>query len=221
MRNIPVFMSQGGTATLILTEIPHRGTAYIVLQTVISGHLSLMLEECAGFCRSCGAERCLVSPGETGMQLPLPHAYDIYRLRASKDALPPPEQSFPLQTLCPDNDAIYQRIYNRCFLSVSHALTYDRAQIDRIYLCGQTGFLALTEEGVPCGMGELHGNELAAVGLLPECRGRGKDLTLSLLAHCPGPEVTLTVVSDNAPALRLYDKLGFVVTGTESEWYHI
>jgi ribosomal protein S18 acetylase RimI-like enzyme len=70
-------------------------------------------------------------------------------------------------------------------------------------------------------MGELHGSELAAVGILPEFRGQGlgRVLTLQLLDKCPGPRVTLTVVSDNDPALALYDDLGFTVQGTESVWH--
>ena len=214
-------MSQGGTATLILTEIPHRSIAYVVLRTVIPGKLPELLGECAAFCRSCGAATCLVSPGDTGLPLSLPHAYDVYLLRTQKDSLPRTFQPFPLEPLHPDNDAVYQRIYNQCFSNVSHALTYSRQQIERIYRSGQQAFLALTDEGLPCGMGELHGNELAAVGLLPEYRGRGKDLTLTLLSHCPGPEITLTVVSDNLPALGMYDKLGFSVSGVESRWYRL
>ena len=219
MKNIPVFISQGGTATLILTEIPHRGIAYVVLRTVIPGGLSPMLQECAAFCHSCGAKLCFVSPGDTGEQLPFPHAYDIYHLRIAKSSLPILDSPISLTPINPDNDTIYQQIYNQCFQSVSHALTYDRSQIDRIYRCGQQAFLALTNTGTPCGIGELHENELAAVGLLPDYRGCGMELTLSLLAHCPGPEITLTVASDNLPALKLYSKLGFSVCGIESKWY--
>ena len=72
-------------------------------------------------------------------------------------------------------------------------------------------------------MGELHENELAAVGLLPEFRGKGlsRDLTLSLLRHCPGPTIFLTAVSTNDPALALYDSLGFTVCGKVSMWYAV
>ena len=125
--------------------------------------------------------------------------------------------------MAPENDPVYQRVYNRCFVGVSHAMTYDRAQIRRIYQMDQRAFLACTSDGTPLGMGELHGSELAAVGLLPEFRGQGlsRDLTLALLRLCPGPELTLTVASDNAPALGLYDGLGFRVRETESRWWRV
>ena len=203
-------MAQGGTASLVLTEIPHRTTAYILLRTVLPGQLENLIAECAGFCRSCGAEQVLVSREQES--LPLPHAYDLLHLRVDKSNLPSPETSVPLIPINPDNDVIYQRIYNLCFQSVSHALTYDRAQLQRIYQLAQQAFLAMDENGNPCGIGELHGNELAAVGLLPEYRGQGRsrDLMLTLLSLCPGPELTL----------RLYDNLGFTVCGRDSIWYY-
>ncbi len=218
MKNIPVFTCQGGTATLILREIPLSGKAYILLQTMRPEALPTSVTECARFCRMCGAETCFVSWAEP-LDF-LPHAYDILELHVEKAALPAPA---PLQLvpMTPDNDSIYQRIYNRCFQSVSHALSYDRAQIARIYQQGQQAFLALTDEEKPYGIGELHGNELAAIAVLPKYRGRGTDLALALLHRCPGPELTLTVASDNAPALGLYEKLGFRVRRTESSWYRV
>lgn len=219
MNNIPVYVSPGGTATLILREIPHKKTAYILLRTTLAGKLPELTEDCVRVCREFGAEHCYLSAEDPSITPPLPHAYDILRLRVQKDTLPPPVCPMGLVPMSPANDSIYQRIYNRCFREVSHTLTYEKDQLERIYREGHQAFLAMAPEGIPCGMGELHGNELAAVALLPEYRGRGRDLTLSLLARCPGPELTVTVVSDNERALNLYDALGFTVTGKESAWY--
>lgn len=219
MNNIPVYLSQGGTATLILREIPYKQTAYIILRSFLPQMLPLMIQDCVSFCKGCGAERCLLSSADPEVTLSLPQAYEILYMKAEKALLPPPKAPFDLVPLSPENESIYQRIYNQCFADVSHALTYEQEQLARIYREEQQAFVALDPDGRPCGMGELHGNELAAVGLLPEFRGQGKNLTLSLLQHCPGPELTLTVVSDNARAIRLYEDLGFTVTGTESVWY--
>lgn len=219
MNNIPIFMSQGGTATLILQEIPHKRTAYILLRTTLPESLQLMIDECAAFCRDCGAEHCFVAAPEHDTALPGPRTHTILRMTVNKSSLPLQQEPFFLKPITPDNDSIYQRIYNRCFQQVSNAVTYDRAQIQRIYREKQQAFLALTPDSTPCGIGELHGNVLAAVGLLPEYRGHGRDLVLELLQHCPGPEITLTVASDNPAALKIYQSLGFAVTGTESVWY--
>ena len=217
MKNIPVFMTEGGTASLVLKEIPHRGEAYVLLRTVHD--LPVLLEACAGFCRSCGAEQMFVSRGID--PLPLPHAMDMLLLHADKARLPAPAAEVRLEPMVPDNDAIYQRIYNVCFQGVSNAATYEPADIRRIYREKQLAFLALTGSGIPFGMGELHGNELAAVGVLPEYRGQGRsrDLTLALLRHCQGPLVELTAASDNDAALGLYDSLGFTVAKKLSAWY--
>lgn len=218
MNNIPLFSSQGGTAALILREIPFSKKAYILLELVVEENLGPMIAECVSFCRACGAELCYVTRRDSTAPLPLPHSHDIIEMAMDKALLP---QGAPVRLagLQEDNDSIYIRLYNQCFAHVSGAAAYDRKQIQRIYLLRQKAFLALLPDGTPYGFGELHDNELSAVGVLPEYRGRGYDLTLALLAHCPGPELTLTVASDNPAALRVYRKIGFREKRTVSSWY--
>ena len=55
MKNLPVFTTEYGVATLILKEIPYQETAYIILQDTLEP--LLLVRECADFCRACGAER--------------------------------------------------------------------------------------------------------------------------------------------------------------------
>ena len=219
MNNIPVFTGQGGTATLILREIPISGKAYILLRTVLPGQAENLVAECASFCKMCGAEEIFAS-WEDGDLPFLPPAYDIYLLHVLKSALP---EGKPVQLtpMTPENDAIFQRIYNRCFSHVSHALSYDRGQIARIYREHQKAFLALDEKKKPYGIGELHGDELAAIAVLPKYRGTGTDLAISLLQLCPGEELRVTVASDNDAAMRLYERLGFHLTGVESRWFRV
>ena len=219
MNNIPVFTAQGGTATLILREIPISGKAYILLRTVLPGMEEHLVAECASFCRLCGAEQIFASWADGELPF-LPPAYDIYLLHVSKSALPEgkPVQLIPMT---PENDAIYQRIYNRCFSHVSHALSYDRGQIARIYREGQKAFLALDEKDRPYGIGELHGDELAAIAVLPKYRGTGMDLAISLLRLCPGEDLKVTVASDNEAAMHLYEKRGFHLFGVESKWFRV
>ena len=219
MQNIPVFMAEGGTASLILREIPHRSVAYIRLLTIRD--LASLSAECVSFCRDCGAETVLITRGPEPLE-EFSHAFDTLRLHVNKEVLPMPASPFRLEPMTTDNDAIYQRIYNLCFCDVPGAATYDRAEIRRIYNQNQQAYLALDPSGVPCGIGELHGNELAAIGLLQEYRGQGlgRDLTLTLLSLCPGPEIMLIAASNNHSALSLYDSLGFTVCGKLSMWYY-
>ena len=217
MNNIPVFTGQGGTATLILREIPISEKAYVLLRTVLPGMEESLVSECASFCNMCGANQVFVSWTDGDLSF-LPHAYDIYLLHVEKSALPS-GKPVRLVPMTQENDSIYQRIYNRCFFHVSHALSYDRGQIQRIYREHQSAFLALDQQGHPYGIGELHGDELAAVAVLPKYRGNGTDLTLALLNRCDGDDLKVTVASDNAPAMRLYEKLGFHLKGIDSSWF--
>ncbi len=216
MNNIPVFLSQGGTATLVLSEIPFSKKAYIYLRTV--RQLALLIEESAAFCRQCGAETCFLTGSEETPHLPLRHAFDVLLLSVEKRWLP--EQPLvPLTQVTAGNDQVYLSVYNQCFRNISGAITYDQRHLQRIVREQQQAFLALCPDGTPWGMGELHENELAAVAVLPEFRGRGAALTYSLLQHCPGPKITLSVASDNRAALALYEKLGFHVSGLQARWY--
>ncbi len=219
MNNIPVFTAQGGTATLILREIPISGKAYVLLRTVLPGQAENLVTECASFCRMCGAEQIFAAWEDRELPFLSP-AYDIYLLHVAKSALPE-GRPVNLTPMTPENDAIYQRIYNRCFFRVSHALSYDRGQIARIYREDQKAFLALDADDKPYGIGELHGDELAAIAVLPKYRGMGTDLAVSLLQLCPGKDLSVTVASDNEAAMHLYEKLGFHLSGIESRWFRV
>ena len=87
MNNIPVFTSQGGTATLILREIPVSQRAYILLRTVLPGMAENLVAECASFSKMCGAEEVFASWADGDLPFLSP-AYDIYLLHVSKSALP-------------------------------------------------------------------------------------------------------------------------------------
>ena len=223
MNNIPVYFSKGGTATLVLREIPYTGIAYVVVRTVFPGALSELIADCGNFCRECGAKGCYLSMADGEAVELLPHSYDIYSMKGSKSLFPSAPAPFHLEQVTTQNDKTYLDLYNRCFHGVTHAMTYDYGQLQRIHRTGQKAFIVYDSHGQSCGMGELHESELAAVGLLPEFRGKGLSLplTLQLLSHCPGDTVTLTVVSDNDAAIALYESLSFRITAIESRWYQV
>ena len=52
MKDIPMFTTEYGAASLILRELPYRGIAYVRLQA--TEQPEKLLEECIGFCRAFG-----------------------------------------------------------------------------------------------------------------------------------------------------------------------
>ena len=53
MKDMPVFTTENGAASLILREIPYQQTAYVVLRDTLDP--LALAGECADFCRVCGA----------------------------------------------------------------------------------------------------------------------------------------------------------------------
>ena len=55
MKDIPLFTTQYGIASLALQQIPHRSEAYVTIRQ--AEQPEELLRECVRFCRMCGAER--------------------------------------------------------------------------------------------------------------------------------------------------------------------
>ena len=69
MKDFPVFTTENGAASLVLKEIPYRQEAYITLRD--SRTPEALLEECAAFCRACGAEKVYATGHEILEDRPL------------------------------------------------------------------------------------------------------------------------------------------------------
>ena len=71
MKDIPVFTTENGAASLTLREIPYRQEAYIRIQDVQENGFEDHLKECVSFCRMCGAETICASGPEILADYPL------------------------------------------------------------------------------------------------------------------------------------------------------
>lgn len=214
MKDLPIFTTPSGAASLILREIPYKKTAYVLVRSVLPGGMGETLSECRAFCVQAGAERVLASAdGPLG----LPHDHDMLELSRPKSGLPAPEPPVPLVSVTRENVPDYQAVYNRLFTPIPGAATCHGAELARLLSSGGA-FLAM-RDGQPAGIGETDGSELRAVGVLPEYRGLGRRLTLTLLDKLEGPELFLRVSSANGRAMRLYERLGFQQRGVLSRWY--
>ena len=71
MKDLPLFPCADGMASLVLSEIPYKREAYILVRSVY-GSLDGLLRDCAAFCRSAGAEQ-VYAGGEQDFS-----AYPVY-----------------------------------------------------------------------------------------------------------------------------------------------
>ena len=82
----------------------------------------------------------------------------------------------------------------------------------------------LSVDDIPCGLVKFcHDNdviELQQLQILPEFQGRGIGKAVLTRLSALAGKVTLTVLKEN-PALALYRRAGFVVTGEDEYEYHM
>ena len=89
MRDIPVFDTQYGVASLVLKEIPYQQTAYITIQS--SCEPEMLLQECVGFCRACGGARIYATGDPVLEKYPMHTA--MWQMQCLVDSLPDTDAS--------------------------------------------------------------------------------------------------------------------------------
>ena len=214
MKNIPLFTTEFGAASLILREIPYKQVAYVHLMAVQPGHLSDLARECREFCRSAGAQWVYLSGPELE-DCPWPLHTEILTMTCPRQQLVPGDGAlFPV---LPENVARYRELYNKAMAPVPNAATMTQA--DEAQLLSEGGGYFVHWEGTLLGLGQIVGGELRAV--ISQAPGRGETVLRTLAEAAQEDSIYLHVASANTRALRLYTRLGFLVTGVKSRWYRI
>lgn len=211
MKDIPIFTTEYGVASLILREVPYQQTAYIRPQTCLEPRL--MLEECITFCRMVGAEKILVSEVEGLPEYPLHTA--IWKMRTAVDSLDDTDAAlFPVQEHTAEE---FQRIYNDKVSHIPNAAWMDDTDKKEMMKTGEGYFVHRDQQLL--GIGRVLGDEirfLASVRL-----GAGEDVVKALAHAATGDSITVEVSSANEKAVKLYEKLGFVKIAELSRWYRV
>ena len=213
MKDIPVFTTPFGVASLILKEIPYRQEAYIHVQAVEQGKLDGLLEECIRFCRMAGAEK-VYACGHEGLE-----KYPLYCavLEMSGTAW---VDSGMLENLFPVTDASvsgWRTTYNERMKEVDNALTLTKMDEKRILESGGAYFVH--HEGDLLGIGWLDDPKLLAIASVK--KGAGERVAHTLMSLVEGDRMTLEVASTNQRAISLYEKLGFMKTAEKNRWYQV
>ncbi len=219
MKNIPLFTTSSGIATLILREIPWNGRAYVLVRSVWNGQAEALLQECGSFCRAAGAQEIYAACHGEDAPLPAEPAYSIDTMHCQKKDLPKPSLTVELEPLTKENSQHYLDIYNCCFREVPSAASYDRKKLEPLY--GEDLAWLARKDGVYAAVAEISATGLEGIAVLPEFRGLGFALAATVLQMIPRPVVELRVASNNDRAIALYRRLGFQKTGQRKQWYRL
>lgn len=208
MKDIPVFTTENGAASLILGEIPYRGQAYIRIQDSLEPES--LLKECVSFCRMCGAERIYASGHPWLKALPLHCA--VVEMRGQ--AAPDPEKTRCLWPVTRETASEFRKLYNARMAGVDNAGTLEAK--DEVWLSSGPAYF-VHDGGKLLGIGILEDTCIRAVA--SAVPGAGEETLHTLFTLCPGELLRLEVASTNTRAIALYERAGFLKTGELSRWY--
>ena len=211
MRDIPMFTSEFGVASLFLKEIPYRGRAHIKIQSSLDPEK--LLEECIGFCRACGAE-WIDAAG---------HEYlEKYPLITALWAMQCPRASIPDTDAClfPMTEATMQQWLDLCnerMADIPNAAYMDSKDGKELLQKGSAYFVH--KDGVLLGIGVAAGDFIDTVIALQP--GAGETVVRALASVLTEDTVRLWVASANEKAIRLYERMGFVKVKELSRWHRV
>lgn len=211
MKDIPIFTTENGVASLILQKIPFTREAYVKIQDSCS--CEALVRECVDFCRMAGA-KTVYATGHSELNA-YPEAFSVFDYVVLRELLSETDAvSLPVAMEQAD---WWRKTYNQKMSGVHAASVLsvgDAEQLIRehkaFYICRDCAVL---------GIGVAYGGRIQALAsVLPGC---GRDVVLSLAACLEGAQVSLQVASTNSKAIRLYTDLGFEKNCLGTVWYKI
>ena len=209
MKNIPVFTTEAGVASLVLEEIPYKRIAYIRLQSTSSPRA--LLNDAVALCRAAGADTIYACGNDYLKDLPL--YTEIVQMECEKRALP---TSDLVPVLVDDTSLnLWCELYNAHMYSVPNAATMTKAKADEMR---KTKDAYLVYDGdVLIGIGRATEGKVNA--LVSVVQGRGRDVMLSLCSLLDTDIISVEVAKTNYKAINLYRRLGFLEKKLISTWY--
>lgn len=211
MKDIPVFSTEHGVASLALREISARGVAYVKLQA--SAEPERFLRECVDFCRACGAEVIFASGNECPPTYPC--AATLVQMQRPIEGIEEVDVSvFPVTE---ETVSRWREFYNERMADVPNA-SYMTAMDEKKYLADGDCYY-IHRDGQLLGIGKASGDTIHALASVKP--GAGESVLLALMSVLTGNTVKLTVANENTKAVALYERMGFVSVREEARWYRI
>ena len=211
MKDIPMFTTEYGVASLFLREITYRGRAHIKIQSTLEPEK--LLEECVSFCRMCGAEWIDAAGDEYLEKYPL--ITSILAMQCDRSRIGETDAClFPVteQTLQQWLD-----IYNERMKDIPNAAYMDSKDGRELLKSGDGYFIH--RDGHLLGIGKAKDDFIdTVIAVVP---GAGETVVQALCSNLQGDTVKLWVASANLRAVKLYERMGFVPTKELSRWHQI
>jgi GNAT superfamily N-acetyltransferase len=210
MKDLPMFTTEYGIASLILREVPYQQTAYIRLQS--SDEPQKLLDECVKFCRMVGAEKILVKETE---DIDYPFYTAIWRMTCPKDSLADTDAAlWPVQEETVD---AFKKIYNEKVSHVPNAAWMDAADEKQMLKDGEGYFVHRGKTLL--GIGRVLGGEIRFLASVQP--SAGVDVVKALAHAATEDTITIEVASANEKAVKLYENLGFIKIAELSRWLRV
>lgn len=211
MRDIPMFTSEYGVASLFLKEIPYRGRAHIKIQSSLEPEK--LLEECIGFCRACGAEWIDGAGHEYLEKFPLITA--LYIMQRDRESLPQTDAClFPMTE---ETVETWRSIYNERMADVPNCAWMDSADARKFLQDGDCYFIH--RDGKLLGIGKAKDDFIDTVASVVP--GMGETVMLALASSLTSDTVRLMVAGANERAVRLYERMGFLKVKEVARWHRV
>ena len=209
MKDLPIFTTQNGVASLTLREIPYTKRAYILLRDSLT--TQALLEECRDFCRAVGAEEIYAS-GDPVVEA-YPYHATIVTMQCPKVSLENTE--FSLWPVQEHTLGTWKEIYNQKTRNIPNAAWMTDGDCTQMLRDGEGYFVHNGKDLM--GIGRIGGGEIK---WLASCApGAGEQVLRALASVIYEERVRLQVADTNAKAVRLYEKLGFLPVHRGQPWH--
>ncbi len=201
MRDIPVFVTQYGTAQLICSQIPYTRRGYIrVLEYMAAEKL---LAECAGFLQALDCQEIYYTGLWQEGAADTLWEYTVGTIPSGMaKAIPVTEE----------NKALWISLYNRKAEKILGSAHIGRYSPDSFF----EDCYFIYKEDTLLGIGKAAEDEIQWIS--SHSPGAGAEVVKALGALCTFP-VRLQVLSSNNKAVALYESLGFQRGKELARWY--
>lgn len=211
MKDIPLFSTQNGVASLTLKEVPYSKKAYIRIQSALDAEQ--LLTDCVAFCRAIGAEE-IYATGDTVLEKYPVHT-EIVKMAGKLDVTEVRNaKALPLITA---DITFFRETYNEKMAAVPNSSYMSQADAVKLLADAQGYIIELNCERIGIG---IAGDGMIKM-LATTVSGTGRTVLNALASELPNEEIMLEVATENERAMQLYLRAGYRVIEHIATWYKI